>query len=62
MLAKRIKARRLQLGMTQVELALKAKVQQPFVAALEKGRENPTLRTLERMANALRTSVAKLLS
>jgi len=47
-----IKAR-LKRGLTQKELAKKAKTKQPVVSRLETMRGKPTLRNLERIADAL---------
>jgi len=49
-------------GMTQVELAKKAKVTQPYLAQLEAGtRKNPSLEILKRLARALGVPVGELL-
>jgi len=47
-----IVALRKQAGMTQSELADAAGTSQPTVAAYEAGRKSPTLRTMERLAEA----------
>jgi len=39
-------------GLTQEELARKMGTTQPFVARLESGRSRPSMRTLERLADA----------
>src|ERR1700724_3272863 len=39
-------------GLTQVELARKMGTTQPVVARLESGRSRPSMRTLERLADA----------
>lgn len=46
--------------LNQTTLAKRAWVTQPYIVALEKGRENPTLDVLERLAKALKVSVAEL--
>jgi transcriptional regulator with XRE-family HTH domain len=49
-------------GMTQEELARKAKVTQGYVSHLEKGlKKNPSLPTLKRLARALGVPVTELL-
>ena len=49
-------------GLTQIELARRAKVSQGYVAALEGGiKKNPSLPTLKRLAKALDVNVAALL-
>lgn len=57
-----IKELRLKKGLTQVELAKKAKTVQPYIAFLESGeKRNPSLAVLQRLAKALEVSVAELL-
>jgi transcriptional regulator with XRE-family HTH domain len=51
-----IDARR-RLGLTQSEVARRAGVSQPAIAALEAGRGNPTLDTLDRWAAALEVEI-----
>jgi putative transcriptional regulator len=59
--AMNLKAIRTARGLTQVQLAKRLKVQQPFVAALESGaKPNPSLDVLRRLAKALRCTVAEL--
>ena len=60
MLGKRIKARRLELGMTQIECAKRAGIVQPYLLNLEHGRRDPTLSTLVRIAKALKVSLSDL--
>jgi transcriptional regulator with XRE-family HTH domain len=56
-----LKAIRTARGFTQVELAKKLKVKQPFVAALESGaKPNPSLDVLRRLAKALKCKVSQL--
>jgi len=61
MLGRNLKAFRRQYKLTQTVLAKRAGVKQPYIVALEKGRENPTLATLKRLAKALKVTVAELL-
>lgn len=50
-------------GLTQVALAKKAGITQPYLAQIESGeRKNPSLATLQRLAKALRVPITKLLS
>ncbi len=61
-LGKVLKALREAKGMTQLQLAKKAKVTQAYVALLEAGvKKNPTLATLKRIAKALKVEVWDLL-
>ena len=56
-----VKRLRNQRGLTQVELAKKAKVSQAFIAQLETGEQtNPTLDTVKRLAKALKVTVGEL--
>jgi ribosome-binding protein aMBF1 (putative translation factor) len=52
-LGQAVKARRVELGMTQKELGKRARLTQSAVARLEAGDGVPTLRVLERIARAL---------
>ena len=59
--AMNLKAIRSANGLTQAELAKKMKMKQAYVAQLESGAEdNPTLKTLQRLAKALKVPVAEL--
>ena len=57
-----LKSRRLQLGMTQVELAEKLGVAQAYISDLESGRKRPLVDTLAPLADALRTTPARLIT
>jgi transcriptional regulator with XRE-family HTH domain len=60
--AMNLKAIRTTRGLTQVELAKRLKVKQPFVAALENGtKANPSLDVLRRLAKALPCKVSELI-
>lgn len=48
-----VRQRRIELGWTQVELAKRLNVTQPYVAEIERGRATPGLDTVERFADAL---------
>jgi transcriptional regulator with XRE-family HTH domain len=64
MLAKRLGMRLKQLRATndlnQTNLAKKVGVTQAYIAMLEKGQQNPTLDVLQRLAKALKVTVAEL--
>jgi transcriptional regulator with XRE-family HTH domain len=49
----RIKDIRIQKSMSQLELAFKANMSQSFLASVEKGKKQPSVLTLLRIANAL---------
>lgn len=56
----KLKQFRAKQGLTQVDVAKKVRVTQAYIALLEKGQQNPTLDVLERLAKALKTTVAEL--
>ena len=56
----KLKQLRTRQGFNQTDLAKKVRVTQAYIAMLENGRENPTLNVLERLANALKVTVAEL--
>jgi transcriptional regulator with XRE-family HTH domain len=59
--AMNLKALRTARGLTQAELAKRMKMKQAYIAQLETGVEaNPTLDTLQRLAKALKVTVAEL--
>lgn len=57
----RVKARRKELGLTQVEVAQRLGIGQPAYADIEAGRKEPGIRSQYRVANALETTVHDLL-
>ncbi|NKX89114.1 helix-turn-helix domain-containing protein [Nocardia coubleae] len=52
-LAEAIRERRIELGLTQTQLAERAGLRQPEVSRLESGGGTPTIGMLERLAHAL---------
>lgn len=52
---------RRRLGISQEELAERADLHQTYIAGIEAGSRNPTLRSVEKLARALRLSTAGLL-
>jgi transcriptional regulator with XRE-family HTH domain len=60
-LGQRVKELRISLDMSQMELADKAKVQQPLISKLERGTVNPTIDSIEGIATALGVKVIELL-
>jgi transcriptional regulator with XRE-family HTH domain len=61
LLAERIKALRGAKGWTQEQLAERASMQRSYLADLELGRRNPSVRTLVKVANAFGIPVPELL-
>ena len=57
-----IRLHRLKLGITQEELAWRADMHRTYLADIERGGRNVTLRSVGHLANALQVSVADLLS
>jgi len=57
-----IKYYRTKLGMTQEELAERAGINRSYLASLERGRRNTTLKTVEALAMALGVSTSELVS
>lgn len=47
-------------GLRQVDLANKAEMDDGFLRRIESGRVNPTLKTLEKLANALEVEIFEL--
>jgi transcriptional regulator with XRE-family HTH domain len=60
--AANVKSRRLELGMSQAELAERLGTQQPHVARFENGHATPRLAIIAKMAEALSTTPASLLT
>lgn len=60
LLARRIKALRRSKRWSQEQLAERASIQRSYVADLEGGYRNPSVRTLVKVANAMGVSLAAL--
>jgi transcriptional regulator with XRE-family HTH domain len=60
-LAERIRTLREERGWTQEQFAERAAMQRSYLAELELGRRNPSVRTLVKVANAFGVAVAELL-
>ena len=56
----RIKYFRLKKGLSQEKLAWSAEVNPAFLGELERGRKSPTIKTLEKITDALGISIAEL--
>jgi transcriptional regulator with XRE-family HTH domain len=63
-IANRVRTRRHELGLTQVQLAERLRVKQPYVAQIEDVKDDGSLGTdvLAKLAEALQTSPSALLS
>lgn len=55
-----MRARRLKVGLTQEKLAELADLDPTYISGIERGRRNPSLKNIVKIARALKTSVAKL--
>ncbi len=49
----RIKELRTMLGLSQEKLALKAEIDRTYLAGVEQGKRNPSIKSLEKIINAL---------
>ena len=57
-----IRAKRLELGWSQEELAHQAGKHRTYISSIERGARNPTITVLHAIAKAMGTSVSELLS
>ena len=62
MLGDQIRKARLDAGLTQEELAFRAKISRQYVSLLELGEKSPTVSTLEKIARALGVKASALLA
>jgi len=60
-MVKRLTSLRAVRGLSQTELAAKARISREYLWRLEAGRQDPTLGTLEKLAKALKVKVTELL-
>ena len=58
---KNVRRLRQQKGLTQAELAFAAEIDLTYVGGIERGRRNPSLLVMARVAEALTVPLAKLL-
>lgn len=61
-LGKNVRRLRKQRGVTQEELAFEAEIDLTYMGGIERGKRNPSLMVMVRIADALRVSLPKLLS
>jgi transcriptional regulator with XRE-family HTH domain len=61
-LGKNVRRFRRQKGLTQEELAFEAEIDLTYMGGIERGKRNPSLLVMARIANALGVQLAKLLS
>lgn len=60
--AENVRANRLRLGLSQEELAERAKLHRTYIGMIERREKNVTIYNIERIAQALDVAPAKLLS
>ncbi len=58
-LAIEVKARRLELGLTQEDLAGRCELDRPYISLIEVGRKQPTISVLHRISNALELTLGE---
>jgi transcriptional regulator with XRE-family HTH domain len=61
-LGRNVRRLRKQKGLTQEELAFEAEIDLTYVGGIERGRRNPSLLVMARIADALSVPLSKLLS
>jgi transcriptional regulator with XRE-family HTH domain len=61
-LGKNVRRFRQQKGLTQEQLAFDAEIDLTYVGGIERGKRNPSLLVIARIADALSVPLAKLLS
>jgi len=59
---KNVRALRLVRGMTQEQLAFAAELDLTYIGGIERGRRNPSLLVMARIANALSATLAELIA
>jgi len=57
----RVRARRLELHLSQEDLAAASGLDRTYISGIERGKRNVALRNIERLARALKTAPAGLL-
>lgn len=62
LLGKRVRELRKKRGLTQEQLAERANVDVKYLGNIERGRENPTIGTLEKLVNALSVKLHQILN
>jgi len=61
-LGKNVRRLRQQNGMTQEELAFEAKIDLTYIGGIERGKRNPSLLVMARIADALSVSLTRLVA
>jgi len=61
-IGRRVRERRERLGLSQEQLSERAGLHWTYISGVERGRRNPSLNTLARLAKALEVSLPRLVS
>ncbi len=61
-LGKHLRQLRLDAGVTQEKLSIATGISQTYISGVERGKRNPSLKTMEKFAKALGVSVKELAS
>jgi transcriptional regulator with XRE-family HTH domain len=61
-IGRRVRERRERLGLSQEQLSERAGLHWTYISGVERGRRNPSLNTLARLAKALAVSLPRLVS
>ncbi|HUZ32276.1 MAG TPA: helix-turn-helix transcriptional regulator [Xanthobacteraceae bacterium] len=61
-MGKNVRRLRQQNGMTQEELAFEAKIDLTYIGGIERGKRNPSLLVMARIADALSVSLTRLVA
>ena len=59
-LGKRLKQLRLEAGLTQEKLSIATGISQTYISGLESGTRNPSIKTLDKLAKALKVSISDI--
>lgn len=57
----KVRKERAKQGMSQEQLAFKTGLDRTYISGIERGKRNPSLKNIGRLAEALKTSLSKLL-
>lgn len=57
-----VRARRAELGITQVDLGKRSSLDRSYISGIERSQHNPTLQVIERVAKGLNTKPSILLA
>lgn len=61
-LGDKVRAERSRLGLSQEQLAFKTGLDRTYISGIERGRRNPSLKNIGKIAKALKTDLSDLLS